>query len=176
MDWMESLAVYDYLMLGVLAVATIFGGIKGVIWQVASIASLVASSVVAIRYSGRLSESIRAEPPWDRYLATFILFVATSFVIWAMFMTLRAQIERWRMKSFDRQIGALVGLLQGVFVCILITLFSVTLLGDDVRESIVASPSGRLIATILHRNQQVLPPGLQEVLEPSLEKLQPEQS
>lgn len=175
MDWMESLAVYDYLMLGVLAVATIFGCIKGVIWQVASIASLVASSIVAIRYSDRLSESIGAEPPWDRYLAMFILFVATSFVIWAVFMTVRTQIERWKMKSFDRQIGALFGLLQGVFICILITLFSVTLLGDEVRESIVASPSGRVIATFLNRNQHVLPPGLQEVLEPSLAKLSEEQ-
>nr|WP_220498127.1 CvpA family protein [Rhodopirellula sp. JC639] len=163
-------------MLVVLAAAAIFGAVKGFAWQLASIASIVVSYFVAYRFREPLSHSIVAEPPWNRFLAMLILFVGTSLVVWVAFNMVRQTIDRLRLKEFDRQIGALFGLLKGGLYCTLITLFAVTLMGDTVREKIVASKSGRFIARNLDRNESVIPPEVHQFLRPYLERLDAEMS
>ncbi len=44
---------YDICMLLVLVAATVFGAYKGMAWQIASLASLVVSYFVALRFSPR---------------------------------------------------------------------------------------------------------------------------
>lgn len=165
---------YDILMLIVLAAAGIFGAFKGFAWQLASIASIVLSYFVAYRFREPLSHSIVAEPPWDQFLAMLILFIGTSLVVWVAFNMVRTTIDRMKLKEFDRQIGALFGLLKGALYCTLITLFAVTLMGTTVREKIVASKSGRFIAQNLDRSESVIPPEIHQFLGPYLERLDSE--
>ncbi|QEG02124.1 Colicin V production protein [Stieleria maiorica] len=166
--------IYDILMLVVLSAAAIFGAVKGFAWQLASIASIVFSYFVAYRFREPLSHSIVAEPPWNRFLAMLILFVGTSLVVWVAFNMVRQTIDRLRLKEFDRQISALFGLLKGGLYCTLITLFSVTLMGDTVRGKIVASKSGRFIARNLDRSESVIPPEIHQFLRPYLERFDAE--
>lgn len=161
---------YDILMLVVLVGATLFGAIKGFAWQLASIASIVVSYIVAYQFREPFSESIKADPPWNRFLAMLILYVGTSLVIWMLFRMISRTIDRMRLKEFDRQIGAMFGLLKGALYCTLITLFAVTLLGPGLRESIVASHSGRYIARVLDKSQAIIPPELHEIVQPVLDK------
>jgi membrane protein required for colicin V production len=165
---------YDILMLIVLAGAGIFGAFKGFAWQLASIASILISYFVAYRFREPLSDSIVAEPPWDRFLAMLILFVGSSLVVWVAFNMVRRTIDRMKLKEFDRQIGGLFGLLKGGLYCTLITLFSVTLLGDSIREKIVASKSGLFIARNLDRSESVIPVEIHEFLRPYLDRLDSE--
>lgn len=165
-----SVEIYDIVMLVVLVGATLFGAIKGFAWQLASIASIVISYLVAYHFREPFSQSIHAEPPWNRFLAMLILFVGTSLVIWVAFRMVSGSIDRLRLREFDRQIGALFGLAKGALYCTLITLFAVTLLGDQVRGKIVESKSGRYIADILSRSESVIPPEIQEVVQPYLAK------
>jgi membrane protein required for colicin V production len=165
---------YDILMLIVLAAAAMFGAVKGFAWQLASIASIVVSYFVAYRFREPLSHSIVAEPPWNRFLAMLILFVGTSLVVWVAFNMVRRTIDRMKLKEFDRQIGALFGLLKGGLYCTLITLFAVTLMGDGIREKIVASKSGRFIARHLDRSESVIPPEIHQFLRPYLERFDAE--
>ena len=157
-------------MLVVLVAAGLFGAIKGFAWQVASIASIVVSYFVACRFREPLSRSIVAEEPWNKFLAMLILFIGTSLVIWVGFNMIRETLDRMRLKEFDRQIGAIFGLLKGGLYCTLITLFAVTLMGETVRSKIVASKSGRFIARNLDRSESVFPPEVHEFLEPYLER------
>lgn len=165
---------YDILMLIVIAAAGLFGAIKGFAWQLASIASIVVSYIVAYRFREPLSQSIVAEPPWNLFLAMLILFIGTSLVIWVAFNMVRKTIDRLKLKEFDRQIGALFGLLKGSLYCTLITLFAVTLMGETVREQIVASKSGRFIARHLDKNESVIPPEIHRFLGPYLERFDAE--
>ena len=165
---------YDIVMLVVIAGAGIFGAVKGFAWQVASIASIVASYFVAYRYREPLSRSIVAEPPWNQFLAMLILFVGTSLVIWVAFNMVKKTIDQMKLKEFDRQIGALFGLVKGALYCALITLFAVTLMGDETREKIVASKSGRFIARNLGRSESVIPPEIHQYLQPYLERFDKE--
>lgn len=166
--------IYDILMLVVLVGAMIFGAVKGFAWQLASIASIVISYVVAYKYREPFSQSIQAEPPWNRFLAMLILYIGTSLLIWVVFRMVRGSIDRLKLKEFDRQVGAMFGLAKGVLYCTLITLFAVTLTGDKIRESIVRSKSGNYIANVLDRSDAVIPEELHEVVQPYLERFDEE--
>jgi len=161
---------YDIVMLVVLVGAALFGAIKGFAWQLASIASITVSYFVAYRFREPISQSIQAEPPWNQFLAMLILYVGTALVIWVLFRMVSGSIDRLRLKEFDRQIGALFGLAKGALYCILITMFAVTLMGDGIREKIVASRSGHYIAQLLDRSQAIIPPEIHEVVQPYLNR------
>ncbi len=164
--------IYDIVMLVVLVGALVFGAIKGFAWQLASIASIVVSYMVAYHFREPFSQSIQAEPPWNRFLAMLILYVGTSLVVWVAFRMVSGTIDRFKLKEFDRQIGAAFGLAKGALYCILITLFAVTLMGDTVREKIVGSRSGNYIASVLSKSESVIPPEIQEVVRPYLAKFE----
>lgn len=163
---------YDIVMLVVLAGATLFGAVKGFAWQVASIASLVVSYIVAYRFREPFSEAIKADPPWNKFLAMLILYVGTSLVIWVGFRMISRSIDKMKLKDFDRQIGAAFGLAKGVLFCTLITMFAVALVGPNLREKIVESRSGYYIAKVLDKSDMVMPPELHDVIAPYIERFE----
>jgi membrane protein required for colicin V production len=80
-------------------------------------------------------------------------------------------IEKVKLKEFDRQIGAIFGLAKGVLLCVLITLFAVTLLSEPQRQAICNSRSGYYIAVLLDKADGVIPGELHEVLDPYIDRL-----
>ncbi len=157
-------------MLVILVGAALFGAVKGFAWQLASIASICVSYFVAYRFREPMSQSIQADPPWNRFLAMLILYVGTALVIWVLFRMVSQSIDKMKLKEFDRQVGALFGLAKGALYCTLITLFAVTLFGDRARELVVQSKSGRYISQVLDKSEAVIPEEVQQVIGPYLEK------
>lgn len=162
---------YDLIMLIVLGMATLFGAIKGFAWQVASLASILVSYIVAYRFRFQVAEMIEAKPPWNQFLAMLILYVGTSFVIWVGFRLLSGVIDKVRLKEFDRHLGAAFGLAKGVIFCLLITMFAMSLLGPNQQAAICQSRSGFFIATALDRGVGVLPKEIHDVVGPYLANL-----
>ncbi len=162
---------YDLIMLIVLAMATIFGAIKGFAWQVASLASVVISYVVAYRFRFDVAEMIQARPPWNQFLAMLILYVGTSFVIWVGFRLFSGMIDRVRLKEFDRHLGAGFGLAKGLIFCLLITMFAMSLLGPNQQAAICQSRSGFYIAKALDHGMGILPKEIHDVVGPYLARL-----
>ncbi len=165
---------YDLLMLIVLVGATVFGAIKGLAWQVASLASITVSYFVAYRFREPFSEMIKAQPPWNKLFAMLLLYVGTSLVIWMVFRMVSRTMDKLKLKEFDRQIGALVGFGKGLLYCSLITLFAVTLLGHDARQKIVSSRSGFYISQLLDRSRAIMPPEVSQVVRPYLDRFDQE--
>ena len=162
---------YDILMLVVLASATLFGMIKGFAWQIASLASIFISYVVAYKFRGQLADRIQAEAPWNQFLAMLLLYGGSSFAIWVVFRLISGSIDRVRLRDFDRQMGALFGFGKGVLYCLLITLFAVTLLGQRQQQAIVQSKSGHYISTLLTAAEGVaLPRELEGIVRPHLDR------
>ena len=163
---------YDLLMLGILVAAVLFGAVKGLAWQIASAAALIGSYLVAMAFYPTVAEHINADPPWNQYLAMFVLYLGTSFVVWIAFAFVRRMIEKVEMKDFDRQAGAVVGAINGVVVCLLVTFFAITLpfLSDDQKSSICKSQSGKLMATAVDQVKLGLPEDVDQVVRPYLEK------
>src|SRR5688572_5810165 len=147
---------YDLFMVIVIAAAVVWGAWKGLAWQLASLASIVASYFVALTFRQPLSQLINASPPWNIFLSMLILFLGTGLVVWIGFNLISEAIERVKLKEYDRQLGAMFGLAKGVLLCVLITLFAVGLLSEPQRQQICNSKSGYYIAVLLDKADAVI--------------------
>jgi len=163
--------IYDIIMLVVFGGAVLWGLWKGFAWQVASIAGIVLSYFMAATFREPLAAQIDAEPPWNMFLAMLILFLGTALAIWIGFNMIRRSIEKTKLKDFDRQVGGVLGAVKGGILCIVITLFSVTLLSDSQKEAICNSYSGYIIATVLDQATPIMPKEVHNVVGPYLERL-----
>jgi len=162
---------YDMLMLLVLIATTVFGALKGMAWQLASLASFGLSYMVSLKFADQLAPQISQPAPWNKFTAMLILYIGTSLVIWIAFRMVRGFIDRVRLNEFDRQIGALFGAAKGVAFCVAITFFAVTM-SAQAREAILKSKSGYYIAQLLAKADGVMPRELHDVLDPYLDKLE----
>ena len=164
---------YDFLMLLVLGGMTLFGFAKGLAWQVAYVASLVVSYIVALRFSAQLAPRFGDTEPWNRFIAMLVIYIGTSLVIWVVFRMVSGFIDRVKLKEFDRQMGALVGFARGVLWCVAITFFAVTLI-ESKREEILQSRSGHYIAMLLDKTDAVVPQEIHDVIGPYLDRARTE--
>jgi hypothetical protein len=103
-------------------------------------------------------------------LAWLVLFVGTSFVIWVAFRFVSDFIDRLKLKEFDRQIGALFGLAKGVLICVILTVFMVSLV-EPIRAPILRSYSAYYIAVFLDKAHAYLPDDIHDKLEPVIHSL-----
>jgi membrane protein required for colicin V production len=158
-------------MILVLALATLFGAWKGLAWQIASVSSIFASYFVAYQLRGTVAGMIDAAPPWNMFLAMLILYLATSLAIWMAFRFISELIERVKLKEFDHHAGAALGFCRGILWCVVITLFAVTLLGEQRREQIIQSRSGYYIALLLDKSHAIMPDEVHNVIGPYVHRL-----
>jgi membrane protein required for colicin V production len=156
---------YDIIMLVVLVGATLFGAWKGLAWQIASLSAIVASSYVALKFDTPLADELPVGPPWDVPAAWVILFVGTSFVIWIAFRYVATFIDRLKLKEFDRQVGALFGFAKGVLICVIVTVFLVSLV-EQIRAPILRSYSAYYVAVFLDKSHAYLPEDIHDKLQP----------
>jgi len=174
---------FDIVVLCLLLAGLVFGAIRGLVWQLAWLAALVGSIFVALRWGPALSPFIGSSSPWNTVLAMLVLFLGTSLVVWLLFQWLAAVIDRLRLRDFDRQLGALFGLLKSLLLCLVLTFFGVTLT-ESTREIVLRSTSGRILARTILVGQNSLPSEVRDALKRYLdefaqkveERLSPEDS
>jgi membrane protein required for colicin V production len=159
---------YDALMIIVLVAATVFGFWKGMAWQLASLASLIASYFISLKFSSQLAPYFGQQAPLNRFSAQLAVYVASSFVIWMLFRFVSGAINKVKLQSFDKQMGAIFGFAKGVLLCVAITFFAVTLAPQPQGQAIVGSQSGRYIVALLNKADAVCPPELHQVVGPYL--------
>jgi membrane protein required for colicin V production len=163
--------VYDLIMIAVLIAATAWGVYKGLAWQIASLASIFVSYVGAANFCGLLAPYIGAQPPWNVYLAMLIIYLGASLAVWIAFRLVKTTIDGVKLQEFDKHVGGVFGAAKGVVLCVIITLFGVTLMGQRERESIVRSYSGYYIAVLLDKSHAVIPTAVHDQIHPLLHKL-----
>lgn len=163
-------------MLIVLAAAIAWGAWKGFAWQIASMASVVLSYFVALNFrqpvAAIVSRSVEVKPPLDVFIAMLILFLGTSLVVWIAFNLVSEIIDKFKLKEFDHQVGAIFGLAKGVLLCVIVTLFVVALASQEQRQVVFQSRSGYYIARLLDKADAVMPGELRQYIDPFVEKLE----
>jgi membrane protein required for colicin V production len=167
---------YDLIMLAILAGTTIFGAYKGMAWQLAAIASLGASYFASYFFSDYLVGTgwFGTTAPWNRFAAMLVLYLLSGVLIWFAFQLIRETIERVKLKDFDHQLGGLFGFVKGVLFCMVITFFVVTLAPDHMRDQVINTHSGRVMAKLLHRAETVMPNEVLTVLKPYIDQFEAE--
>jgi len=162
--------VYDIFMIVILVAATIWGGWKGMAWQIASLASIAVSYGMAVRFSPVLAPHLGAQEPWNRFLAMLILYLVSSAAIWILFQFVSKAIERVKLQEFDRQAGALIGFAKGIVLCLAITFFTVAL-SQDARATILQTHSGYCAAVIMDYAHDLIPDEMHALLNPYIHQL-----
>lgn len=162
---------YDMVMLGILAAAAVLGYFKGMVWQLAWIAGIAASGFVALRFGSAVAPFVGQQAPWNRLIAMLALYVGTSLVVWLLFRVVSGAIDAVHLSAFDHQLGLLLGLAKGALLCVVITFFAVTL-APGYRDQIVASRSGRLVAEVIVRADEFLPPEVAATVDPFVKQFE----
>ena len=151
------MSIYDISMIIIFLGAIWFGYWKGLAWQVASVAAIFLSYFVAVTFPDMLVPYISAEAPFNRFAAMLILFVGTSLIVWTIFASVSKSLKKMELKGFDRQAGALLGAAKGAILCMVVTMFSLSLLGDSARNAISESKSGYYVASGINQLPAILP-------------------
>ena len=162
---------YDLVMIGILAVTALLGYFKGMVWQLAWIAGIVASSFVALRFAPQFAHLFGQQEPWNRFLAMLALYVGTSLAVWILFRLVSGFINAIHLSAFDHQLGLILGLAKGALLCVVVTFFAVTL-APDYRHQIVASRSGRFVAELIVRADTYLPREIHDTVEPFVDQFE----
>lgn len=166
----DFIQVYDALMVAVLLLAIGIGVWKGVVWQIAALASVFLSAGLAVHCSAPLAPWFSAREPWNRFLAMAVVYVVVAGTIWLLCRLISGIIDRLRLKEFDRQLGAIFGLAKGVLYCVIITFFAVTL-SETARQTVMQSRSGDLIARGIRNANPILPDDIREHLGKYIDEL-----
>jgi membrane protein required for colicin V production len=160
------MSLYDLVMLIVFIGAILFGLWKGLAWQVASVAAIFLSYFVSMTFRWQVARFISAEEPWNQFAAMLILFLGTSLVVWSVFAMVKGRIRAMELNGFDRQAGAILGAVKGALLCMVVTMFAVTLLGNTARNAIYSSRSGGYIVRGINQLSAVVPTEIHKYIDP----------
>lgn len=163
------MSIYDIAMLIIFFGAVLFGFRKGLAWQVASLAAIVLSYFVAVNFRGPVASLISATEPWNQFAAMLILFLGTSLVVWTAYASLSQSIKKMEMKGFDRQAGAILGAVKGAILCMLATVFAVSLFAST-RNMVHNSALGHYVVSGVQQFSRFTPDELAQFLDPHFEK------
>ncbi len=155
------MTLYDAAMLGVVVAGMIWGAIRGITWQVASIASLVLGYVVAVPTSAQLAPRFPGDPVVARGLALLVTYACVSGGVFLAAWMVRETLRRLRFEAFDRHLGMILGGLEGALLGVVATVFVVSL-SPRSRDPILTSPTG----SVLHATQGILPAEIRDHLTP----------
>lgn len=166
---------FDIVVIIILLWATFKGASRGLVSQLAWIIALVACFAFAESISVQLAPKIRemfpqVEPPLDRWIAMFVLYMGFAFLSFALARVLRGWLEKAKFEDFDKHLGGILGFVKGIIICIVLTFFAVTL-SDSMRDTILKSHSGHAAAVIMQTLKPVMPKELPTVITNAMERL-----
>ena len=151
-------------------IAAIRGAIKGIVWQLAVIGSIVLCFAFSETGSVFIAPMLALDPPLNRWVAMLILYIVLSFAAFGVARVMHKWIEKMKFKEYDRHLGFLFGAVKGVIMCLVGTFFVVTI-SAGYRETIMNSYSGHAAAIIMDRLHPVMPEELHDVLGPYIHQL-----
>lgn len=150
------MTTYDGVMLGMLLLGMLWGALRGITWQVASIASLVLGYLVAFPLSGQIAPHFPGEPVVARSLALLAAYVGVSGSVFLVAWLIRATLREWKFEAFDRHLGMILGGIEGLLLGLLGTVFVVSL-APQTRTPIFSSFSGKVVCRVLDTVEPILP-------------------
>jgi membrane protein required for colicin V production len=156
---------YDGIMAGVVIAGMVWGALRGITWQVASLASLILGYAVAFPVSGQLAPHLPGQPIVARAVALLLTYVTVSGGIFGVAWIIRTTLRKLKFEAYDRHLGMLLGGAEGALLASVVTVFVLSI-APGTRGPILGSPTGRLLGTVLKQVEPVLPGEVRAELEP----------
>ena len=158
---------YDFAVAGILLFCLVRGMSKGFVWQLAALGSVVLCFAFAETASLAIAPYLNVQPPLNRWVSMLLLYVACSFVCFALARGLKSTLEKRQFDDYDRHLGGLFGVLKGAGLAVVVTFFAVTL-SDKLRPTVLRSYSGHAAAVVMNQFAPLFPEGLGRYIEPYL--------
>lgn len=155
---------YDLIVIAILLFAAYRGLQRGIIYQIATIASVVLCFIFAEAISAAVAPAIPLDPPLNNWIVMVGAYVFFSFVAFGFARVLDTWVEKAKMKEFNRFLGGSFGLAKGALLCLVLTFFAVTM-SEKARIALKDSKSAMYAAIIMDRLHPVMPEKLQGALD-----------
>lgn len=153
---MNSTQIFDFIVLGTLLFCAWKGASRGLISQAAWIAALI----LCFKFSGVMAPSIEpmlaVDEPLRHWIAMAIVYLGLCLGSFVAASILTSWLERMKLRDFDRHLGALLGLLKGVIICMTVMFFALTL-SESTRSTVAPSRSAYLAARLLYHLDPLIP-------------------
>jgi membrane protein required for colicin V production len=159
------MTIYDAVMGALVVSGMVWGAWRGIVWQVASISSLVLGYAVAHQLSPQLAPHFPGEPVVARAEAMLAIYAAVSGGIFLAAWMVRSTLRKLRFEAFDRHLGMVMGGIEGALLGLVGTLFIVSL-DQPLRAPIFASPTGQIVSRVMDSVGPVLPDEARQALAP----------
>jgi len=132
---MESLNVFDWILVAIIAASSIFGLLRGFVKELLSLASWVAAFFVARLFSFKLSSFMIdwIDQPQFRLIAAFAILFAATLVVGALINNVFSRlVSATGLTSTDRLFGMVFGIVRGgLLVIVMVSLLSLTPVSND---------------------------------------------
>jgi uncharacterized membrane protein required for colicin V production len=162
------MTLYDAAMVGLVIGGMVWGAWRGIVWQMASIASLLLGYTVAHTTSDDLAAHFPGDPVVARGLAMIVIYACVSGGVFFAAWLIRATLRKLQFEAYDRHLGMVLGGVEGALLGMVATLFVVSLAPQS-RGPIFNSPSGKVVGAVMKSLGPVLPTEARDVLKPFLD-------
>lgn len=157
--------VFDAVVVALILAAACFGAWRGFASQVAGILSLIAGFLVAIPLSAPLAPLFGSKGPLNRLIALAVVYAIVSLGMYVLAFRYYKMIQKWKLESWDRHLGTLMGAFKGCILAITLTFFAITLF-SGLREPILRTSTGRLMGRVVRALHPIWPTEVHDILHP----------
>lgn len=144
---MGNISVFDLVVTVLLATATFWGGLRGVVSQISAVATWILSGLAAMRFGFVVGKIVSIPEPWRAPVSALIVFCVSLLALNVATRFLKRAVSLSGLKEFDRQVGALFGFFKGCAICVVLTFFCV-LTAEKARNLVENSKTGPYLASI----------------------------
>ncbi len=118
------MAAYDIGVVVVVFVFGVIGYIRGFTWEAGFLCGVMLGLASAFRLTGIFAALFlkNLSPPVAEIVGFFAVFLMTFIVVLGVTYLARRLVERAKLEKADRWAGSVLGVLQGVGVCFVVTL------------------------------------------------------
>jgi uncharacterized membrane protein required for colicin V production len=161
---------FDVVVLVVLAFFGLRGAVKGVIFQIASIAGIAMSLACAGTSARVIGPHLNIQPPLNQWVVLFGTYLVCTFIAFTFARSLNSWTEKAQLGDLNRHLGFLLGVAKGVILCLVLAYMVVTF-SPAARDSLKASRSAPYAALILKKSLPFMPERLDECVAKFLTQL-----
>ena len=178
-EFFTELGAVDTIALALLLFFLVRGAMKGFVWQVAGLVAVAGGLILARSFAPELAPKLASTFPGlsdeqglDIVTAYFLIFVAVLGVVALMARLLKNLIDKLRLQSFDRVLGAVFGVVKAAALIVMTVSLLSVLPSELIREQLTKAKTGEYSKQVIERGEALFPDEVGEYLGDTLRRVQ----
>ena len=166
-QYFQSMGPIDVGALIVVAFHLLMGLVRGFVWQLVRLTTIVAALLLARAFADDVAVSLArhfsVESPADKLLAYFVILFGVFVAGTLLALMLRKALAALKLQSYDRLFGGLLGAVKGIAIVVVIVLLLTQLKGATaLQDSLAQSEAARLTALVVEQVDPLFPESVKQ--------------